>query len=321
MSGTLPIIDAYAHVGLPRFQSVGHYEGVMQRSGIGQAVLCSFDSSPDFAPIHEAFSADPQRFRGIGVPLGNDRAEMEAAARAQLEAGFSALRLTESDLTERPWLLELPAQYRRIAVVVGAVSSETCARILVDSLDRYPELTVIGGHFAGMGSPALLSSGPAAALFAHPRFNVVFSRHGGFEPSALKAWSEAVLARTGWSRLLWGSEAPVMFWRNETMATAIGWIDWLAPSAKERDEFFSSNTQRLFFSEPLVVAPLHLPFDPAERARPIPAGLWANGLPFDQELAGRLVADWLAAGGGGRLGDHLQTVLARALPPLPTKKL
>ncbi|MDB5530695.1 MAG: hypothetical protein JWR51_3798 [Devosia sp.] len=321
MSDTLPIIDAYAHVGLPRFQSVEHYQGVMQRNGIGQAVLCSFDSSPDFAPIHAAFSTDPQRFRGIGVPLGNDRAEMETAARAQLEAGFSALRLTESDLTERPWLLEMLAQHKRIAVVVGAVSSETCARILVDSLERHPELTVIGGHFAGMGSsPSLLASGPASALFAHPRFNVVFSRHGGFEPSALKAWSEAVLAKTGWSRLLWGSEAPVMFWRNETMASAIAWIDWLGPSAQERDQFLSGNTQRLYFAAPLAVALLHLPFDPAERARRIPAGLWANGLPVDQELAGRLVADWLAAGGEGRLGDHLQTVLARALPPLPTTK-
>ncbi len=315
---SLPVIaDAYAHVGLPRFQSVEHYQGVMAQAGIGQAILCSFDSSPDLVPVHAAFSAAPQTFRGIGVPIGKDRGELEAAARAQLEAGFSALRLTQTDIAERPWLLEMLAQYGRMAVVVGAVSSEACARSLVDSLERHPELTVIGGHFAGVGKPELLASGPVAALFAHPRFNVVFSRHGGFEEGPLKAWSEAVVAKTGWSRILWGSEAPVMFWRNENMASALSWVDWLKPNAQERQAFFSGNTRRLYFAHALETKPLHLPFDPYDRAHPIPAGLWANGLPVDQALAGRLVADWLAAGGEGRLGDHLQTLLARVLPPLP----
>jgi predicted TIM-barrel fold metal-dependent hydrolase len=315
-----PIIDAYAHVGLPRFQSVEDYEAVMARSGVGQAVLCSFDSSPDLAPIHAAFSASPERFRGLGVPLGNDRGEIEAAARSQLDSGFSGLRLADADVLDRPWLLDLLADYGRIAVVCGAVSSDTCARTLLANLERHSEAVVIGGHFAGVDMPSKLKAGPAAELFSHPRFNVVFSRQGGFAADTVKAWSQAVITKTGWSRVMWGSEAPVMFWRNETMETALGWINHLEPTDEELRQFLGGNTQRLYFGQQLDATPLRMPFDPWDRARDFPATLWANGLPMEQSIAGRLVHDWQSSGGKGRLGDHLKALLERTLPPLPGKE-
>lgn len=316
----MSLTDAYAHVGLPRFQSVEDYAGIMARSGVSRAVLCAFDSSPDLLAIHTAFSRAPDRFRGLGVPLGNDRAEIEAAVRAQLEAGFSGLRLTDADVIERGWLLDILAEHGRMPVVCGAASADPCARILLASLERHPQSIIIGGHFAGVDAPARLQSGAAAELFAHSRFNVVFSRHGAFAPDAIKAWAEAVLVRTGWSRVLWGSEAPVLFWRNETMATALSWVDGLRPTPEERQLFLSGNAQRLYFDQPLLVAPLRLPFDAWDRARPFPATLWAQGLPVEQALAGRLVQDWLASGGEGRLGDHLARVLDRVLPQLPEQR-
>lgn len=311
------VIDAYAHVGLPRFQSVADYRGVMSRSGIDAAVLCSFDSSPDLAGIHAAFSQRPEVFRGLGVPLGNDRMEIEAAARALLAAGFSGLRLSDADVIERPWLLDILAEERRIAIVCGQASSPECAAILVGSLERNPNAIIIGGHFAGPTDPKTLQDGPVAHLFAHPRFSVVFSRQGGFQPATIRAWAEAVVARTGWKRVMWGSEAPVLFWRNETIADAVGWIDQLAPSPEERADFYVENTRRLYFSQPVELAPLRMPFEPWERARSFPATVWANGLPIEQSVAGRLVHAWLASGGQGTLGNYAEAVLDRALPPLP----
>jgi Amidohydrolase len=317
MSEPAELIDAYVHVGLPRFQNVRHYRPMMSRAGITRAVLCSFDSSPDLAAIHAAFTGSPDRFRGLGVPLGRDRAEILAAAEAQLSAGFAGLRLSDADVTDRPWLLDLLAERRGIAVVCGRASSPACARGILTYLERHSDATVVGGHFAGADDPASAIQGPAADLFAHPRFFVVFSRQGAYASSAIRSWAEAVIARTGWQRVMWGSEAPVLFWRNETIEDAIVWINQLSPAPEERDRFFRGNAHRLYFDRPVRVGPLELPFAPGERARPFPATMWARGLPIDQCVAGRLVSAWLAAGGEGRLGTFLERVLDHALPPLP----
>ncbi len=307
------MIDAYAHVGLPRFQTVARYRVLMDSVGIRQAVLCSFDSSPDLAAIHAAFTAAPLKFRGIGVPLGRDRTEMEAGCRAQLAAGFSGLRLTEADVAERPWLLDIVAQAEAVAIVVGQVSSPSCARALASHLARAEALRIVGGHFAGMGHPRALADGAAAELFAHPRFHVTFSRHGGYPEAALRDWAEAVIARTGWGRVTWGSEAPVLFLRDETLPSAVAWIDRLAPTEPERAAFFEANARALYFDRAIVPAPLALLFDPAARARSQTSTLWPNGLPIDQALAGRLLDAWLGEGTPGTLGAFVEKLLDRVL--------
>lgn len=304
-------IDAYAHVGMPRFQSVADYRGVMAETDIARAVLCSFDSCPDLVAIHSAFQQWPETFRGLGVPLGNDRAEMEAGARAQLEAGFSGLRLTDADVVERAWLLDILGG--TVTIVCGHGFSDACAQALVRHLERHAAAIVIGGHFAGVRGPDALRSGALAALFGHPRFHVVFSRQGGFEAHAVRAWAEAVVAKSGWEHVMWGSEAPVLFWRNETVAAALAWIDGMAPTPGERAGFLGGNAGRIYFERALIVGPLALPFAPWDRARRIPAGLWANGLPVDQALAGRLVHAWRASGGHFTLGQYAQDLLNHAL--------
>lgn len=309
------IIDAYSHVGLPRFQTVADYRGVMQRGGIVRAMLSAFDSAPDLAGIHAALTTWPETFRGLGVPLGRDRDEIAAGAQAQLDSGFSGLRLTTSDVVERPYLLDIVGRARGIALVVGRIADPSSAKALLDALVRHENLQVVGGHFAGGGEPAELAHPAVAALFDHPRFAVVFSRHGGYPPGPITAWARAILERTGWSRLMWGAEAPVLFWRNETVAGALSWIDVLAPGAAERDAFLGGNAERIYFSRPHHPRPLALPFDPWLYLNEIPAGMWANGLPVRQDVAGRLVQDWLNQGGAGTLGSHLESILDRNLPP------
>ena len=119
---------------------------------------------------------------------------------------------------------------------------------------------------------------------------------------------------------MWGSEVPILFWRNETIADALAWVDRLAPTKDERDGFLQGNAARLYFADKPSVAPLALPFDPLDRTREIPAGMWARSLPISQSIAGRLVHEWLASGGAGTLGQYLKSVLDRALPALPPSK-
>jgi hypothetical protein len=311
------LIDAYAHVGLPRFQHIDDYRAVMAAGGIDQAVLSLFDACPDVAGVHAALRRWPDTFRVLGVPLGTDDKQREAGIEAQLDAGFSGIRFADSDVSERPWLLDLVAARNRVAVVCGRPSTPKIARELLAVLERHPGAHVVGGHFAGAADPSVLTEpGPVADLFAQPRFLVVFSRHGGYPAGVIDDWARGLVATCGWQRLLWGSEAPVLFWRNETVATALSWVDRLGPTAEERAAFFGGNAHRLYFGEPVRPVDLRLPFNFWEPARPIPAGLWASGLPVEHSIAGRLVQSWLRAGGQGTLGEYVQTVLDRALPPL-----
>ena len=302
------IIDAYAHVGLPRFQSVDDYQGVMDAAGIERAVLCAFGSCPDIAGVHAALRRWPGRFRELGVPIGHGRDEIEAAARAQLAAGFSGLRLSDADVVERPWLLDILAAARGIAVVCVQVAAPACARVLVEHLDRHDAAVVVGGHFAGVDRPAALDDRAVAALFAHPQFFIVFSRQGASPAPAVRTWAEEVLGLTDWERVMWGSEAPVLFWRNETMGDALAWAEQLRPTEAQRAGFFGETARRLCFDAAVTPAPLRLPFDPWDRAR---------GLPVEQAVAGRLVAAWFASGGQGTLGEYAEKLLDGVLAPLP----
>ncbi len=304
-----PVVDAYAHVGLPRFVSVDHYRKLMTKEGIARATLCSFDSSPDLHAIHDAFSAEPDRFRGIGVPLGRDRSEVESACKAQLEAGFSGLRLTDADVVDRPWLLDLLGAASGLAIVCGQAGRPACARACLAALDRHENLSVIGGHFAGIDQPAVLADSDVVALFRHPRFHVIFSRQGAVPDTTVVAWARELLRHTGWTRVMWGSEVPILFWRNETLQQALSWVDRLNPSPEERGAFQGGNAIQLMFSNSLPVAPLRLPFAAAERARPIPATMWARALPIRQDIAGRLVQAWLDENKEPDLGTFLEIVV------------
>ncbi len=309
------VVDAYAHVGLPRFVSVDQYRKLMTRAGIDRATLCSFDSSPDLHAIHDAVSAEPDRFRGIGVPLGRDRREMEAACRAQLEAGFSGLRLMDADVVDRPWLLDIVASASGIAIVCGQVARAACARACLSALDRNENLSIVGGHFAGIGEPSAFGDSDVVKLFRHPRFHVIFSRQGAVPDTTVVAWARELLRHAGWSRAMWGSEVPILFWRNETLQQALAWIDRLDPSPDERAAFLGGNATRLMFSRPVALAPLRLPFAAADRANPIPATMWARALPIRQEIAGRLVQAWLDEDDHPDLGSFLEALLDRTLPP------
>ena len=312
-------VDAYSHVGLPRFQSICDYEKVMLSAGIDRAVLSAFGSSPDLGGLHRALLAKPDTYRLVGIPAGRGRVQVEAAVRAQFAAGFSALRLADDDVAESPWLFDVIGAHGTIAFVCGGVvSTEEGARILLQHLERHSDAVVVGGHFASPRDPSVLDTGAVAELFRHPRFSVVFSRQGAFGSQLVETWAAALVELVGWDRLMWGAESPILYWRDETMESAMAWIDRLSPTEAERAAFFGGNAERIFFADDVVTAELDMPFDPWESAPEFAAQLWLNSLRVDQALAGRLVHGWLSDGGpqSGPLGTYVQSIFDRVLPPV-----
>ena len=312
------MIDAYAHVGMPRFQTVEDCRATMQRLGIAKTLVCAFDCCTDLAEVHRAISRYPGEFRGLGLALGADRAEVERGIAMQIEAGFIGLRLNVADVRDRPWLLDILGRLEAFPLVVGENALAEAAPALLKYLDANPSGLAVGGHFAGPTDPAALSRpGAVRDLFSHPRFVVVMSRQGIFAPTKIEESAQALLGILGWERSLWGTEAPVLYWRDEPVGRTPGWIDRFAPDPVQRAAFFTGNAQRLIFSRPGADPhPLRLPFDPRsfEVSRSVP--MWPFGLSMDTGLPGRLIHGWIKWGGEDRgpLSAYLDDVLDQALP-------
>jgi amidohydrolase family protein len=312
------VIDAYLHIGLPRFQSADDALAVLASAGIDKAVACPFTTCPDLAEVHRALRKAPETILAAGLPLGADRGEMEKGIHAQLEAGFAGFRLSGEDVEERPWILDALGAGGGFALVCGSEALHTGAAALLSYLDRYPDGLVLGGHFAGPTGPEVFDRFPATAeLFSHDRFAVICSRQGLFGPDLMRAWTAELIERVGWRRLLWGSEAPVLHWRDEPIAEAMAWIERFEPDAAQAKDFYAENARRLLFDRPRHdVAELRLPFDPREFEVDKPSPTWPYGLPMDNGLTARLLHGWLAWGGADRgpLRGYLDEVLAGALP-------
>jgi len=306
------VVDGYSHIGLPRFQTFAAHLRAMHENGIDRAVLSAFGSSPDLSGLHDALTQQPTRVRILGIPYGRDRSEVETGIRAQLNAGFSGLRLTDTDVVDRPWILDLLARAGAVSLVAGGVaSSDKVSGQLLSHLQEHETARIVTAHFAGAADPIVLTRGPQSALFAHPRLAVVFSRHGAFPADVVEPWARALVDSFGWTRLMWGAEAPVLYWRNETLRSALDWIERLKPSDAERAAFFGATAQRFYFDDVPPTAPYEESGDPWATAEIMPATLWSNGLPVDQEVAGRLVSDWTEAGGQNR--ETLGAFVARLL--------
>jgi hypothetical protein len=312
------ILDAYVHIGLPRFQSAEDCLAVMAAAGIDRALACPFQTCPDLPEVHRGLRIAPQSLRGAGIPLGRDRGELEKGVIAQLDAGFDGLRLSGEDVAERPWILDVLGAGEGFALVCGTAALHTGAAALLRYLDRYPGALVLGGHFAGPTPVTVFDRHPEVAeLFGHERFAVICSRQGLFEPALLTEWMDALIERVGWRRLLWASEAPVLHWRDEPIADALSWVRRFESDPVPLNDFYAGNAQRLIFDRPRrAVTDLRLPFDPVELTVPRPSPTWPHGLPLPDDLTARLLHGWLGWGGErrGPLRDYLAAVLADALP-------
>jgi hypothetical protein len=290
----------------------------MDSMGIRQALVCAFDSCTDIAAVHFAITRHPERFRGLGLALGRDRTETERGITIQIEAGFVGLRVNVSDLRDRPWILDALKANSAFPFMVGQDALAEAAPMLLRYLDSSVDGLAIGGHFAGPTDPGILERpGPVRDLFRHPRYAVVMSRQGIFPRALIESWALALLEVVGWERLLWGTEAPVLYWRDEPVSMTPKWIERFRPSPQQREAFFSGNAKRLIFERPMATpSKLKLPFDPAELeiAREVP--MWPFGLPMETGLPARLIDSWMSWGGEARgpLSTYLGEVLDRALP-------
>jgi predicted TIM-barrel fold metal-dependent hydrolase len=304
----MPIIDAYAHVSLPRFLSVEDCLRLMDTHDIEAAVLSTAETCPDLQELSRAITAHPDRFRAVGMPLGADDAAILENVAVQLGHGFSGIRLPAALIARLPGVLDVIGRAGGFAIVVGESGLRVAAAELVAFLDRYPASFVLAGHFGGPTDPSLLAAdADVARLFDHPSLHVAFTRHRALLHLPLEDWARALLARIGWGRVLWGSEWPVALWRNETYRATLDWARRFAPTDDQLAALRHGNARRLLFDRaPPAARPIALDLRPFRREADV--WLFPPSLDLSEERHRALYHAYIDWGGEAR-GDYRDFIL------------
>lgn len=260
MEGVDWFVDSYAHVGVPRFGDLGMALSAFDRARVRRSVVVLGPGVPDLPTLFDALRLHPDRLRGVGIPFGQTASQRQEIVEVQLAAGALGIRIDRSEALANPAVLDAIGAAGRWAYGIDPCADDEMARLYLGWLDRHPGARLAAPHFL---SPRPLPieqnpHGPIAALLSHPRFHAIFSRHGGrgsqepYPHPDLLPWVRQVVERTGWDRVLWGSEYPVLYWRNETLPECAAWLRSLLPElgGAEMEAFLRGNAERLFFSAP-----------------------------------------------------------------------
>ncbi|TDF91987.1 amidohydrolase family protein [Paenibacillus piri] len=259
--GGTSVIDAYMHIGVPRFGSPEHIFHVLDSCGVSHAVAVLGPLVPDLPGLFAAMRERPDRIRGVGIPFGADAGERLELARTEVKGGVIGMRLSFEECMATPGMLELLGDEGKCIYALNPVASTEAAELYLQWLDRYPDSFIAAPHFLfpGFGwQDRTKLDGSCIELLRHPRFYAILSRQGGngsmrpYPHPDYLTWVEFVILHCGWERILWGSEFPVYLWRNETYSQCVSWLSELLPyvAPGQLQAFLSGNAMRLLFSKP-----------------------------------------------------------------------
>ena len=335
------VIDAYAHIGYPRFGTPEELCAIWRQWRITKGCIALPPGMPDFDGLARARGALGERVRLFGIPFGADARSRVELAELQIRFGISGMRLAPSEMLSNPDLLSILGEAGRCLMAIGIHDHAALTRTMIDWLQRYPAGTIAAPHFLRPGpidgnecSRAVADPGAFRELLRHPRMHAIFSRHGGVSVLAyphddLRPWIDDVLPLLGWDRVMWGSEIPVVYHRDEQVDSAQGWLASLGIPMDPRDEagYLGGNADRLFFASspphedvtfPAWVAGGLRAFIeanepvPVVRSRPLDVPLDVHGrlmsayLSYQADHPQARFQDWLV----GRIAEHIGPIVS-----------
>lgn len=260
-SNTWPgdLVDAYAHIGDPKYGTLPDVEIFFQRLGIEQAVLALGPGIPDLESLVRARQRFGERIRYMGIPFGESEAQRRELGELQLKIGISGMRLGADELEPNHALIEQLGEAGLCLYAINPFSSGAAIRFLLDWLEQHPAGTVASPHFLRTAPIAerVADAGLFKTLLQHPRYHAIFSRQGGtgttqpYPHRDLLPWVEEIAELVGWRRILWGSEFPIIYQRNEQPEAVRDWLLHLGVSLTQQDaaDFYANNARRLLFAD------------------------------------------------------------------------
>ncbi|MFW5742198.1 MAG: amidohydrolase family protein [Spirochaetota bacterium] len=309
------IIDAYAHIGFPRYGTPEQLISIWRQWGIEKGCIALPPGMPDFAGLGRARTALGEDVRLFGIPYGADEALRRELAEIQIRFGIAGMRLMPREMLENPQVLAALGDAGLCLMAINVYESTELIRTMIDWLENYPRGTIAAPHFLRTSSidgdacrPGVADPAAFRDLLRHPRMHAIFSRHGGASAQPdphddLRPWVDDVLPLLSWDRVMWGSEIPVIYHRDEQVDQARDWLVRLGVSmdAAEESAYLSGNAERLFFSRPAPTAE-DVTFPSwvdaglsgfIEANGPVPV-IRSRPLELPLDLHGRLMSDYVA---------------------------
>jgi predicted TIM-barrel fold metal-dependent hydrolase len=254
------MIDAYLHVGGLRFGPADLAVRELARYGIARGIMVLPPVCPDFDALRRARELMGDAVRLVGIPFGDTDARRAELTAWQIAFGITGMRMMPHEITENQSSLDLMGAAGAWLFAINPCDSAEITSCLLDWLEKHPSARIASPHFLKPGRLDRMVADPSSArqLLAHPRFFAILSRQGAtgstqpYPHPDLRGWVEDVVAIMGWEKILWGSEYPVIHWRDETMPCAVRWIRDFLPKTDEGDltKFIGQNAERLFFTDP-----------------------------------------------------------------------
>lgn len=300
------MIDAYAHVGRPRFGGAAEFLRFLDRAGVAQAVAVHGPGLVDGRAFEEIEAAAPGRCRFVSVPPPADlpRGDRDAAVARALEAGIVGFRLQKADYDEARLIAATGAAGGWL-FAIDPFDDPAYAHTLLDWLDRHGAARVALPHFVKPDT-GLLDRPGIAELLAHPKVFPILSRQTGasaepFPYRDLWPWVERLFEAGAGERLLWASEYPVYLTRGEPLDSLTGWaFETGLFDASARAGFHGERARALFFGGAGGLRGDLPDFPPP--AAPVPL----KGFALDPDLHAALLARHMADGFGAE--DYCATV-------------
>lgn len=270
-----PLIDAYLHVGRPRFGGPGQMLSFMDRFGIDRAVAVHGPRLIDGDAFTAIERAAPGRCRFVSVPPPANMSgkAREAHIAAMLDFGAIGFRLQAEEYRD-PALLDAVGARDGIVFAIDPLVQPDYVAILTEWLARWPKAAVVLPHCIKLDL-SQFNEQATSELVAHPRVHPIISRQTGASSEAfphrdLWQWVERLVELGAGPRLMWASEYPVFFTRAEPLTSVRDWFleTGLLSDETELRGFFGGRAVRLFFdrfgaARPDTEAPsLPPPLDP-----------------------------------------------------------
>src|SRR5881409_3890880 len=114
----MKLIDAYAHVSLPRYLSAEEFLWVMDENDVDAAIISGAETCPDVMELSRAIVTWPNRFRAVGMPLGRTDQDIRDAIKAQMDAGFLGIRMPAATVAQQPHLLDIIGEAEGVVFVM-----------------------------------------------------------------------------------------------------------------------------------------------------------------------------------------------------------
>jgi hypothetical protein len=258
------IIDAYAHIGYPRYGTPEQLIAIWRQWDIARGNIALPPGMPDFEGLARARAVLGEDVRLFGIPYGEDERARRELAELQVRFGIAGMRLMPNEMIDDPQVLGILGDAGLCLMAINVYQSRELTRTMIDWLEKFPRGTIAAPHFLRTSpidgdecNPGVADPAAFRDLLRHPRMHAIFSRHGGASAQPdphhdLRPWVDDVVPLLTWERVMWGSEIPVIYHRDEQVDQARDWLKRLGVSMDEAEEgaYLAGNAERLFFSRP-----------------------------------------------------------------------